>query len=47
MKEATEIVSLKQLSNKDDFLQQDILDRNEEIIKAFMNYLKENNLNIN
>ena len=47
VKEATEIVSLKQLSNKDDFLQQDILDRNEEIIKAFMNYLKENNLNIN
>lgn len=47
LKEATEIVSLKQLSNKDDFLQQDILDRNEEIIKAFMNYLKENNLNIN
>ncbi len=44
IKESTEIVSLKSLSNKSDFTQQDIFDRNKLIITSFMCYLKENNL---
>ena len=45
-KEETEIVSLKELVSKVDFIQQDILDRHNEIIERFMGYLTLNQLSI-
>jgi len=43
-KEGTEIVSLKKLTDYTDFNEQDILNRNAEIIDAFMEYLRQKNL---
>ncbi len=45
VKEPTNIESLKKLTSKTDFTETDILQRNNEIIEAFMEYLKSNNLN--
>lgn len=45
-KEETVIVSLKELVSKVDFAQQDILDRHNEIIERFMEYLTLNQLSI-
>lgn len=45
VKEATNIVSLKKLTNKADFIETDIVSRNDKIIEAFMEYLKANKLN--
>lgn len=47
VKEETEIVSLRDLVSKEDFTQQDIIDRHDAIIDEFMNYLKLNNLSVN
>ena len=44
IKEGTEIISLKKLANRTDFVEDDIIERNEMIINTFMDYLKENNL---
>lgn len=44
LKEPTNIVSLKILTSKPDFTETDIVNRNNEIINAFMEYLKANNL---
>ena len=45
VKEATNIVSLKKLTSKADFIETDIISRNDKIIEAFMEYLKANKLN--
>ena len=44
IKEGIEMISLKKLANRADFVENDIIERNEMIINTFMNYLKENNL---
>ena len=38
------MMSLKKLANRTDFVEDDIIERNEMIINTFMDYLKENNL---
>lgn len=43
-KEGTKIFELRKLSQKDDFTEADIKERNDEIIEKFISYLKENNL---
>ncbi len=45
VKDPTNIESLKKLTSKTDFVENDIINRNNEIIEAFMEYLKTNNLN--
>ena len=43
-KEGTAIVELRKLAEKDDFTENDIIDRNKQIINAFIVYLKDNDL---
>lgn len=43
-KEGTKIIELRKLTQKDDFTEADIKERNNEIIEKFISYLKENNL---
>ena len=44
VKEGTEIISLRKMVDKADFLENDILKRNENIIDTFMEYLIKNKL---
>lgn len=43
-KEGTAIVELRKLAEKDDFTENDIIDRNKQTINAFIVYLKDNDL---
>ncbi|MCM1320574.1 MAG: DUF262 domain-containing HNH endonuclease family protein [Bacteroides sp.] len=45
VKDSTAIVSLKKLAQQSDFVEADIIRRNDEIIETFMQFLTDNNLN--